>query len=94
MQYANILKQIILKLKTPQDGEFSSCCHKGKINLPPMTPPRENLKNLYLKNTVDSKNLKENIKQYNKVLALASMGMRKKWQLGNYFIDRRPAGMG
>ena len=28
----------------PQDDEFSSCCHKEKINLLPMTPPPEYVK--------------------------------------------------
>ena len=41
--------------------KFSSCYHKGKINLPRMTPPPENINNLYFKNTADSKNFKENI---------------------------------
>ena len=27
--------------ENPQNGKFSSSCHKGKINLPPMTPPPE-----------------------------------------------------
>ena len=30
----------------PQDGEFSSCRHKGKINLPPMTLPPEYVENV------------------------------------------------
>ena len=45
--------------ENPQDGEFSRCWHKGKINLPPMTPPPEYGKNLSLKNTADSKKLKK-----------------------------------
>ena len=49
-----------------QDSKFSSCWHKGKINLPPMTPP-------YVKNTADSKNVKENIKQYNNAVDFTSM---------------------
>ena len=41
-----------------KDGELSSCCHKGKINLQPMTPPPEYIKNVYFKNTSDSKHFK------------------------------------
>ena len=33
-----------------------------------MTPPPEYAENLYLKNTADSKNFKENIRQYNTAL--------------------------
>ena len=54
----------------PQDDEFSSCCHNGKINLPTMTPPPE-----YVENTTDSKNFKAKIRQYINDLAFASMGM-------------------
>ena len=42
-----------------QDGQFSSCCHKDKINLPPMTPPPEYVNNLYLKLLPIQKTLKE-----------------------------------
>ena len=65
----------------PKKPKISSCCHKGKIDLPPMTPPPDYVKNVYLKNTVDSQNFKENIRLYNKALAFASMENAKKWQL-------------
>ena len=47
MQYANIE----FAAEKTQDGEFSSCYPKHKINLPPMSPPPEYVKNLYLKYT-------------------------------------------
>ena len=73
MQYANIAKHFAAeKIK---NYEFPSRFHKGKINLPPMTPPPEYVENLYLENTADSKNFKGHIRQYYN--AFASMGMRK-----------------
>ena len=53
--------------ENPQDGEFSSCCHEGKINLPSMTPPPEQ---------ICQKLVLEKYYRFKK-LDIASLGMRK-----------------
>ena len=42
-----------------QDGEFSSCCLKGKINLPPMTPPPDQVRKKFVLEKYQFKKLKK-----------------------------------
>ena len=65
----------------PKNDEFSSWCNKGRNNLPLMTPPLEYVKNLYFKNTIDSKNSKEN---KDSIIMLGLLQVYK-WQLWNYY---------
>ena len=48
-----------------------NCCHNGKIILPELSYP-EDLKQLLLGKSVQSKNFRGNIRQYNSAFAFAS----------------------
>ena len=52
---------------------FSICCQNGKINLTPLSEPSEQIKKLYVGNSTQSVNFKENIRNYNNACAFASM---------------------
>jgi hypothetical protein len=68
-------QSINFKDEKPSDGKFSSCCHKGKVELEPLEPYPEFLKELLTDKTNHShKNFFENIRSYNSALAFASMG--------------------
>ena len=51
-----------------------NCCHNGKVSLPPLSPYPQELKNLLTQNNAQSRNFKENIRQYNSAVAFASFG--------------------
>lgn len=55
------------------NGEFSICCHKGKVNLPEFIEPPDNIKNLFIGSTEEAKNFREYIRNYNNALSFASM---------------------
>lgn len=44
------------------NGEFSLCCHKGKVNLPQFDEPPPRIKKLFTEQTTLAKNFRENIR--------------------------------
>ncbi|KAF8972076.1 hypothetical protein BDZ97DRAFT_1913321 [Flammula alnicola] len=55
--------------------EFESCCQRGKIILPNLTVPPTALYNLFVADTIQGKEFRKNITQYNAALAFTSMGV-------------------
>lgn len=55
--------------------EYSMCCQLGKVDIPLMRPPPEQLLSLFFsKKTTRSRNFLDNIRQYNNMFAFTSMG--------------------
>ena len=54
---------------------FSTCCMQGKISLPVIQDPPEQLKLLLLSDTPEAKDFRTNIRAYNSSLAFASLGV-------------------
>ena len=55
------------------NGNFSSCCHNGKVNLPVFKEVPAQIKALYIGKSTLSKNFLENITKYNKAVCFATM---------------------
>jgi PIF1-like helicase/Helitron helicase-like domain at N-terminus/Helicase len=78
------------KVEMPKDKKFSSCCQKGKVHLPELTPLPNYLRDLYVGNNDDAKNFREFIRQFNSALAFASMGIPKNRTRANNRSSRGP----
>lgn len=59
----------------PQRPEFEACCAHGKITLPLLSVPPLPLYDLYVNDTNNAKEFRENITQYNAALAFTSLGV-------------------
>src|SRR5271156_4349579 len=57
-----------------RDGKFTSCCHKGKVKLVPLTRYPQLLEQLLCDRHENSANFKDQVRCYNSALAFASMG--------------------
>lgn len=55
-------------------GNFTNCCHNGKVQLQELSPPPSIFKQLMTQTTPDAINFRDNIRQYNSALSFASMG--------------------
>jgi hypothetical protein len=55
-------------------GENHNCCHGGKVQLPPLAPYPQQMKELLTLNTAQSCNFREHIRRYNSSVAFASFG--------------------
>lgn len=64
-----------------KDATFSMCCSYGKVKLPPIKPPPDELRNLFTEDNKSSKAFRNNIRKYNSALALSSIGV----DLGSVF---------
>jgi hypothetical protein len=63
------------KAEKPSDRLFTTCCHKGKVRLPPLRPvPDTYIRDLFTRNNRTSRHFLENIRKYNNAFAMASMG--------------------
>uniref|UniRef100_UPI00358F89E5 uncharacterized protein n=1 Tax=Myxine glutinosa TaxID=7769 RepID=UPI00358F89E5 len=51
---------------------FTRCCFQGKITLPPIEAPSQNITELFVGDTAPSRHFLENIRNYNAALAMAS----------------------
>ncbi|XP_065322399.1 uncharacterized protein LOC135929646 isoform X2 [Gordionus sp. m RMFG-2023] len=64
------------RTERPNNGKFTQCCHKGKVNLTQIPYPP------YLKNLISNpqdklhNNFMKNIRSYNSAVAFASMGAK------------------
>ena len=58
-----------------ENAKFALCCSYGKISLPDITSPPEDLKHLLEDNDSVSKAFRTNIRTYNSALALSSIGV-------------------
>jgi hypothetical protein len=58
----------------PSDGNFTYCCHKGKVRLEQLTQTPQLLKDLLTGNHQKSCNFRDNIRSFNSAFAFASMG--------------------
>ena len=54
---------------------FSLCCNYGKVKIPNIRPPPQELRNLFTHEDNVSKEFRKNIRLYNSSLALASVGI-------------------
>jgi len=52
---------------------FGMCCGDGSVQLPPLPPPPDALKNLFLGSTEEARQFREHIRQYNSALAFTSL---------------------
>jgi hypothetical protein len=67
--------------------QFTLCCAQGKVMLPPLEPPPEPLKLLFIRNKANAKDFCQRIRSYNNALAFTSMGANLDTsvaQPGNY----------
>ena len=51
---------------------FTKCCFQGKVSLPPIQLPSQNVLDLFSGNTAKSRHFLENIRHYNATMAMAS----------------------
>ena len=58
--------------KTVSRGQYIKCCRQGKIRLPPIAAPSENIKQLFSGDSPDSAHFKTHIRTYNSALGMAS----------------------
>ena len=56
--------------------EFVSCCAHGKVWLTPLCVPPADLNNLFTANTLQAKEFRVNIVQYNAAMAFTSLGVK------------------
>jgi hypothetical protein len=56
--------------------EFQMCCAHGKVKLPPLRLPPQPLYNLFISDSLDAKEFRANIVQYNAALAFTSLGVK------------------
>ena len=68
----NIICHFCQALRFPK--EKHNCCHNGEVRLPRLSTYPGELKALFIEKSVQSRNFKENIRQYNSALAFASFG--------------------
>lgn len=54
--------------------KFTNCCHGGSVILSPLSKTHDLIKDLLCKNSLEAKNYKEHIQQYNAAFSFASMG--------------------
>ena len=54
------------------DKLFRRCCHKGKVFLPELQAPDEEIKELFARITATSRSFFDNVRQFNYLLAFAS----------------------
>lgn len=59
-----------------KNGEFSLCCHKGKVNLAKHRELPADIKSLFTGESPESKEFLNNIRRYNSALAFASMNAK------------------
>jgi len=67
--------------------QFTLCCTQGKVRLPPLAPPPEPLKRLFIGNEADAKDFRQRICFYNNALPFTSAGANLDTsvaQPGNY----------
>ena len=57
-------------------GEELNCCHNGKVLLPPLPEYPPEFQQLLTSNNEQSRNFKENIRQYNSSVSFASFGAK------------------
>ena len=53
-------------------GENVNCCHKGKVELPPLAPYPQEFRNLLTSHNAQSTHFQDQIRQYNSSMAFAS----------------------
>eukprot|EP00112_Aurelia_sp_Birch-Aquarium-sp1_P000744 Seg10723.2 transcript_id=Seg10723.2/GoldUCD/mRNA.D3Y31 product="hypothetical protein" protein_id=Seg10723.2/GoldUCD/D3Y31 len=53
-------------------GQYTKCCRQGKVHLPPIAQPSENIKQLFSGDSPDSPHFKTHVRQYNASLGMAS----------------------
>ena len=61
-----------LKRSSLSSPQFSLCCHNGKVLLPSLPHPPQQLHRLFVDDTTDAKQFREKIRQYNCALAFTS----------------------
>jgi hypothetical protein len=67
--------------------QFTLCCARGKVTLPPLAPPLELLRRLLTSNEADAKDFRQHIRSYNNAFAFTSVGANLDTsvaQPGNY----------
>ncbi|XP_042905358.2 uncharacterized protein [Parasteatoda tepidariorum] len=64
-------------------GKYTKCCHDGKINLPTLMDIPELLQKLLSDNSIEARNYRNHIREYNSALAFASFGAHIKPPPGN-----------
>ena len=55
-------------------NESLNSCHNSKVSLPELSPYLEELKDLLISDSVQAKNFRDYIRQYNSAFAFASLG--------------------
>jgi hypothetical protein len=55
---------------------FGTCCLEGQVQLPPIPMPPPTIKNLLWGASPQSKEFRDNIRQYNNALAFTSVGVK------------------
>ncbi len=53
-------------------NKFTKCCHEGKVALPAITPPSQQVIELFYGDSANSTNFRQHIQRYNNALAMAS----------------------
>ena len=66
-----------LRSSSHRNPKFGTCCHSGKVSLPPLQDPPYALRELFLGNSVQSQEFLDNIRQYNAAFAFTSLGVKQ-----------------
>ena len=68
---------------------FSMCCGDGSVQLPALLPPPDPLQQLFSASTPESRELHENIRQYNAALSFTSLGAQVDNSVNEAEVDPR-----
>ncbi|TYJ54441.1 hypothetical protein B9479_004951 [Cryptococcus floricola] len=63
---------------TEHEAAFSACCSKGNVILPTPLEPPPFLKTLWTANTLEAKEFRKQVRNYNGAMAMASMNFKKQ----------------
>ena len=67
-----------LKRSDTSTPEFSLCCHQGKVHLPRLEDPPDELHKLFTEQTTEARQFRENIRWYNAALAFTSFTAKEQ----------------
>ena len=79
-QYCNALHWKAERLSKSRKNNvfFRTCCNSGRVQLPPLDPPPDEIQALFTNQDPASKEFCTNIRQYNNAFAFTSLGVPKR----------------
>ncbi|GBL81581.1 hypothetical protein AVEN_93383-1 [Araneus ventricosus] len=82
-EICNFCQALYWRSELNSSNKYTKCCHDGKVRLPNLAETPDLLKELLNNNSLEARNYQQHIREYNAVLAFASMGAEVKSPPGN-----------